>query len=145
MSDTWQWALNQGLSVFLVLISAAGLWRFLLGTKTKPGYLDRRADADLAERRVHMAEQTELGKIAGVSHSAEAESLRILVASGEPPQGAAFLAAAAVYKTAADVERFKLGMAQSVKIFRRLAAEFPAATADLNKLCDEMETRIGQA
>ena len=143
--ETLQWALGQGLAIFLILVTVAGAWRFLMGTKTRPGYLDRKAEEQSAARALHYSDVTRLGAESKVRDEMEAESLRILVASGEPPQGAAFLAAAAVYKTAAEVERFKIGMLQSVKIFRRLAAEFPAAVEDLNRLCDEMERKIGDA
>jgi hypothetical protein len=140
----WQWAFNQGLSVFLVLVAVAASWRFFIGTKNKPGYLDRHADAQLAERRTHQEEQTTLGAAAKDRGDVQAANMLTLVADRTPPGGPAYIAAQQVAQTADNVERFKIGMMQSVKIFRRLAAEFPTATADLNKLCDEMEQKIGE-
>jgi hypothetical protein len=142
--DEYQWIVNQGVMfVILVFIGYISL-RVLLGhEKTgKKGLLERWSDGMIDRFSTHFKEQTTLGDESKTRDGAEAESLRILVASGEPPKGAAYVAAQAVYRTAVNVEQMQQGMLQSVKICRIIARQYPDMQAEIVTHCDEIERLI---
>ena len=101
----WQWVVNQGVSFAVLAFVGLLLWRVLVGSKGNgyQGLLIKWANGMSDRMLKHAEEQTEFGSAVKAEHKVIDDALTLLVESERPPIGAAFMAASAVHKTAADV------------------------------------------
>ena len=143
----WQWVINQGMAVALVVFIGFVLWRVLVGTE-KTGYqglLIKWASGLANSMGQHFIDEKERGKEQSVQHCATMSALHLLVESQDTPVGAAFIAAKAVHKTAENVVQLRAAMLQATKMCRLVAAKFPELEQDIDRHCDEIERIIGEA
>ena len=148
----YQWLLNNGLAVVVIVFAGLLLWRVLVGTKATgyQGLLIRWAAGLSKDIKTHSVEATsEFGK-ATAQRSTQIEALTLLVESQSTPIGAAFIAAKAVHTTAENVEHLIMGMKSAkaamkeVTLMCRLVAKkLPDLEADIDRHCAEIERIIG--
>ena len=143
----YQWLLNNGIAVAIVVFVGFVLWRVLVGSKNTgyQGILIRWANNLARNVHDHSTEATsEFGK-AKAERSTQISALQLLVESQAPPIGAAFLSAKAVHATAQNVEQQMAVMREATKVCRLVARQFPDVEAAIDKHCDEIERIIGNA
>ena len=143
----YQWLLNNGIAVAIVVFVGFILWRVLVGSKATgyQGILIRWANNLSRTITAHSMEATsEFGK-AKTERSTQIDALQLLVESQAPPIGAAFLSAKAVHATAENVEQQMAVMREATKVCRLVAKQFPEVEADIDKHCDEIERIMGEA
>ena len=141
----WQWVINQGIAVAVVVFVGFVLWRVLVGTE-KTGYqgmLIKWAQGLSVRLSEHADEAADRGKQEQKEHATALTALHLLVESQSPPVGAAFIAAKAVHKTAADVEQLRKALHEFMGACRLIATQFPVVEAEINTHCDEIEKAIG--
>ena len=145
--DQWNWLINQGIAVVVLAFIGVVVWRVLIGS-AKTGYqgmLVKWAQGLSDRMGKHAEEQTDFGKQRAKEHRKELDALMLLVESQAPPVGAAFIAAKAVHKTAADIEQLRQSLLVSMKICRLVATQFPEVEQAIDGHCDEIEKIIGEA
>jgi hypothetical protein len=149
----YQWLLNNGLAVAVVVFIGFLLWRVLVGTKATgyQGMLIRWANALSQDIKKHSAEATSEFAKGRTERTTQIEALQLLVESQAPPIGAAFIAAKAVHETAANVEHLITGMKSAKAAMREVtlmcrlvAKQLPDLQADINKHCVEIERIIDE-
>jgi hypothetical protein len=148
----YQWLLNNGLAVAVIVFVGFLLWRVLVGSKATgyQGILIRWANGLAQDVQKHATEATGEFAKAAVQHKTGIEALQLLVESQSPPIGAAFIAARTVHETASNVEQLITGM-QSAKaamrevtqMCRLVAKQLPDLEEAIDKHCAEIERIIG--
>ena len=141
----WQWVINNGVAFAVLVFVGVILYRVLVGSK-KTGYRGLLVQwADNLSKRImtHDVAQTEFARKSQEHAAEQDDALRILVEAGEPPKGAAYIAAQAVYATAADVDRLKRAGVKASKVLRLLASKMPEHSDAITSHCDEIERIIG--
>jgi hypothetical protein len=148
----YQWLLNNGLAVAVVVFIGFVLWRVLVGSKATgyQGILIRWANNLSRDITTHATEATsEFGK-AKTERTVQIEDLQLLVENQSPPIGAAFIAARTVHETAANVEQLIIGMQSAkaamrevTKMCRLVAKQLPDLETDIDRHCAEIERIIG--
>jgi len=142
----WQWIVNNGLAVAVVVFVGLVLWRVLVGSE-KTGYqgiLIRWAQGITDRMGVHFTEQMEHGKVQDAQHAITLSALHLLVESQNPPVGAAFLSAKAVHKTAHEVEQMRKALHEFMKACRLIASQFPDVEQAVIGHCDAIEQIVGE-
>jgi hypothetical protein len=148
----YQWLMNNGLAVGVVVFICFLLWRVLVGTKATgyQGILIRWANGVAQDIRKHSAEATSEFAKGRTERTTQIEALQLLVESQAPPIGAAFIAAKAVHETASNVEHLitgmksaKAAMKEVTLMCRLVARKLPDLEADIDRHCDEIERIIG--
>ena len=148
----YQWLLNNGLAVAVVVFIGFLLWRVLVGTKATgyQGMLIRWANALSQDIKKHSAEATDEFAKGRSERTIQVEALTLLVESQKPPIGAAFVAATAVHETAKNVEHLVKGVASAkaamreiTQMCRLVAKKLPDLEEAIDKHCAEIERIIG--
>ena len=152
MGSEYQWLLNNGLAVVVVVFLGFLLWRVLVGSKATgyQGILIHWANNLSRDITTHATEATsEFGR-ATKDRKVGIDALQLLVESQAPPIGAAFIAAKAVHETAANVEQLitglqsaKAAMREVTQMCRLVAKKLPDLETDIDRHCEEIERIIG--
>ena len=143
----WNWLINNGIAVVVLVFVGAILWRVLVGTE-KTGYqgmLVKWAQGLSGRLTEHAKEAATNAKREAKEHSLQITALQLLVESQDPPVGAAFLSAKAVHKTASDVQQLRQALREFMGACRLIATQFPAVEQAIDGHCDEIERIIGEA
>jgi hypothetical protein len=150
--NEYQWLLNNGLAVAVIVFVGFLLWRVLVGSKASgyQGLLIRWANGLSQDIKKHSAEATNEFAKGTMERTTQIEALQLLVESQAPPIGAAFIAAKAVHETASNVEHLitgmksaKAAMKEVTLMCRLVAKKLPDLEADIDRHCAEIERIIG--
>ena len=148
----YQWLLNNGLAVAVIVFVGLLMWRVLVGSKATgyQGLLIRWVNSLSQDIKAHSAEATSEFAKGRTERTIQVEALQLLVESQAPPIGAAFIAAKAVHTTAENVERLITGMESAKAAMREVtlmcrlvAKKLPDLEADIDRHCAEIERIIG--
>ena len=137
----WNWLINNGIAVVVLVFIGFILWRVLVGTE-KTGYqgvLVKWAQGLSDRVSEHAREVTATGKQEAKEHALQITALQLLVEAQDPPVGAAFLSAKAVHKTASDVQELRKIMREFMQATRLIATQFPEVEQAIGGHCDEIE------
>ena len=142
----WQWLVNNGIALVVLLFVGFVAWRVLVGTE-KTGYQGLLVQwaQNLSKRVVdHAKEATSFGAQREKEHKLEITALQLLVEAQDPPVGAAFLSARAVHHTAAEVFQLRRALLEFMRMARLIAAQFPDVQEAIDEHCNEIERIIGE-
>jgi uncharacterized membrane-anchored protein YhcB (DUF1043 family) len=150
----YQWLLNNGIAVVVLLFVGVVLWRVLIGT-AKNGYqgvlvkwassLSEKIEIQGQAQDAHHQKTTELGEVSRQEYKALDNAISLLVESQDPPVGAAFIAAKAVHSTAENVEGLRRAVKKAVAICRVIATQYPDVKDEIIRHCDEIERIIAES
>ena len=142
----WQWLVNNGIALVVLVFVGLVLWRVLVGSE-KTGYQGVFIKwAQSLSKRVadHTTTIEELGEQRVKEHKLEITALNLLVEAQDPPVGAAFLSARAVHHTAAEVVQLRRALLEFMQACRLIATQFPDVEVAIDGHCDEIERIIGE-
>ena len=145
VQSEWQWLLNNGIAIAVLVFVGFVMWRVLVGTE-KTGYQGVLVKwAQTLSKRVldHATEATELGRQREKEHKLEITALNLLVEAQDPPVGAAFMSARAVHHTEAEVVQLRRALMEFMGACRLIASQFPDVKTAIDAHCDEIERLIG--